>query len=272
MVEEFLAGSQSRTRNARLSKLRALAKFLAPRGARLELPGWLTAPELPFRPHLYTLREVGSLLQSMRERGHSRRAFHWLGLETIVFLLYACGMRRREPLGLRLQDVNLVERALFLHHTKFYKQRWVPLGGGAVRRLVYYLEQRQRAFPGRDGDTEPVFLNDNGRPFGSSVLEVAFLRVRRDLCLQSRGTRPEPRLHDLRHSLAVHRLYQWYAEGADVQNKLPLLSAYLGHDRLQHTEVYLNLTEDLIRQAGRNFQASFEQIVGPLVHPGVGPA
>lgn len=72
-------------------------------------------------------------------------------------------------------------------------------------------------------------------------------------------------MHDLRHTLAVHRLYQWYAEGVDVQNKLPLLSAYLGHDRLEHTEVYLHLTEDLIRQAGRGFQASFEEIVGPLV-------
>ena len=88
-----------------------------------------------------------------------------------------------------------------------------------------------------------------------------FARVIKELQITSRGSR-RPRLHDLRHTLAVHRLYKWYAEGCDVQNKLPLLSAYLGHDRLHHTEVYLHLTEDLIRQAGQNFQRSFEQVVG----------
>lgn len=272
MLEEFLASPGARTRNMRLSRLRALARLVARRGARLELSGWLAAPEPAFRPHLYTLQEIGGLLQAMGERGQVRRAFHWLGIETIVFLLYACGMRLREPLGLRVRDIHLPERALLVYHTKFYKQRWVPLGAAAHRRLAHYLEQRRNACPGREGADDALFLNDNGRAFRNDVLHRAFSRVRQALGLRSRGTRPQPRLHDLRHSLAVHRLYQWYAEGADVQNKLPLLSAYLGHDRLQHTEVYLHLTEDLIRQAGRNFQASFEHIVGSVARFDAGPA
>jgi hypothetical protein len=69
----------------------------------------------------------------------------------------------------------------------------------------------------------------------------------------------------------VHRLYQWYSEGADVQNKLPLLSTYLGHTLYTSTEVYLHLTEDLVRQAGRNFEASFERIVGAVSHRAPSP-
>lgn len=268
MLEEFLRSPQPRTRNGRLSKLRALARFLAPRGSCLDLSGWRPVPEPPFRPHLYTLHEIGRLLEGFRCCGREQRAFYWLGIETVVFLLYACGLRRREPLGLRVQDVRFEEQALFLHHTKFYKQRWVPLGPGGLQRLARYAEERRLLFPDRFGADEPFFLTDRGMALSKHVLELAFVRVRRALGLKSRGTRPEPRLHDLRHSLAVHRLYQWYSEGLDVQNKLPLLSAYLGHDRLHHTEVYLHLTEDLIRQAGRSFQASFERIVGPLMRPG----
>lgn len=263
LVEMFLAENHPspRTRNARLSKLRIWQRFLQSRGGHLSLGPGLAVKEGRFRPHLYTLCEVGRILQALRLRGASRRKFRWLGIETIVFLLYACAMRLREPLRLRLRDVDLERATLFLECTKFYKQRHVPLGKGAERRLAAYVQARREAFPDRTGSDEPFFLTDRGVGFCNSSLGREFATIIDELQIVSRGTR-RPRMHDLRHSLAVHRLYQWYAEGADVQNKLPLLSAYLGHDRLHHTEVYLHLTEDLIRQAGRSFQHAFEQVVG----------
>lgn len=263
ILEDFLTENRPgpSTRNTRLSKLRVLQRFLEPRGAQLHLPAGLAVPVPAFRPHLFTLCEIGRLLQAMRQRGIRSGSFRWLGLENIVFLLYACGMRLREPLGLRLRDVDLEQGALFVHCTKFYKQRWVPLGQAAVLRLKTYQTARQAAFPALEAPDELFFLNARGTSFKKGYVEGHFVTVLTETQIVSRGTR-RPRLHDLRHTLAVHRLYQWYAEEADVQNKLPLLSAYLGHDRLHHTEAYLHLTEDLIRQAGRNFQRSFEQVVG----------
>lgn len=265
ILQRFLTENRPspRTRNARLSRLRGLQRFLEPRGAELHLPAGLAVPEPDFRPHIFTLSEIGRVLGAMRHLGQQARHFRWLGIETIVFLLYACGMRLREPLGLRVCDVDLDQATLFLHCTKFYKQRWVPLGAGATRRLQAYREARQALFPDRNAPQDPFFLSPHGRGVGKMVLQREFGRVVAQLHIASRGTARRPRLHDLRHTLAVHRMYQWYSEGADVQNKLPLLSAYLGHDRLHHTEAYLHLTDDLIRQAGRSFQRSFEQIVGP---------
>ena len=67
------------------------------------------------------------------------------------------------------------------------------------------------------------------------------------------GGRQIPRLHDLRHSFAVHNLTAWYRQGADVQRLLPVLSIYLGHADLEGTKVYLSMTPELLQQASLRF-------------------
>ena len=54
--------------------------------------------------------------------------------------------------------------------------------------------------------------------------------------------------------LCCHRLTEWYRQGADVQELLPVLSTYLGHARLVHTQVYLSMTPELLQQASLRFE------------------
>jgi len=63
-----------------------------------------------------------------------------------------------------------------------------------------------------------------------------------------------PRLHDLRHTSAVHRLTSWYREGKDVQQLLPQLSVYMGHAQLAATQVYLTMTPELLHEASLRFE------------------
>ena len=86
--------------------------------------------------------------------------------------------------------------------------------------------------------------------------EMAFcrLRVRAKVLCETGGARQQPRLHDLRHSFAVHRLISWYRDGADVQRLLPKLSTYLGHVHISGTQRYLTLTPELLRQASLRFE------------------
>ncbi|MBK8574192.1 MAG: tyrosine-type recombinase/integrase [Elusimicrobia bacterium] len=67
-----------------------------------------------------------------------------------------------------------------------------------------------------------------------------------------------PRIHDLRHTFAVHRLYKWYQDGADPLNKLPDLSTFMGHACFENTQVYLTITKDLLREGDKRFQALAE--------------
>ena len=86
--------------------------------------------------------------------------------------------------------------------------------------------------------------------------EMAFcrLRVRANVLDETAAARHQPRLHDLRHSFAVHRLISWYRDGADVQRLLPKLSTYLGHVHISGTQRYLTLTPELLREAGLRFE------------------
>jgi integrase/recombinase XerD len=72
-----------------------------------------------------------------------------------------------------------------------------------------------------------------------------FGRLRRHTSVcRTAGTKYQPRLHDLRHTFAVHRLVAWYQQGTDVQKLLPRLATYLGHVDIQSTQHYLTMTPD----------------------------
>lgn len=269
MLLEFLEENEvtPATFNLRLSWLRGFRRYLIRKGVQLDWPGGLSPrPVPPFRPHLYSLSEIGQILETLEHLGRvgRRDAFYWRAVKLVVFLLYAGGMRLSEPIRLRIKDVIPDGHLLFIRETKFYKQRWVPLGPRAWQRLASYFEERCRRYPEKCAPGDPFFLSSRASFLSTSSLQGPFREALDTLRLKGRGTRSRPRLHDLRHTAAVHKLYQWYCQGKDVQNKLPLLSTYLGHVSLQSTEKYLHLTEDLLRLAGGNFRVSFEKIVGSV--------
>jgi integrase/recombinase XerD len=87
------------------------------------------------------------------------------------------------------------------------------------------------------------------------TLQDAFEQLREYVGVRrADGGRYQPRLHDLRHTFAVHRLTAWYRQGADVQRLIYHLSIYLGHARLSHTQVYLTMTPELLQRAGTLFE------------------
>ena len=88
-----------------------------------------------------------------------------------------------------------------------------------------------------------------------SALERTFRRLRSAAGIQRPGgARRQPRLHDLRHTAAVHRVIQWYRRGADLQRLLPHLATYLGHVDLSSTQRYLTLTPELLHEASLRFE------------------
>jgi site-specific recombinase XerD len=60
----------------------------------------------------------------------------------------------------------------------------------------------------------------------------------------------------MRHTFAVHRIAQWYAEGADVQSRLPALATYMGHSSIESTQYYATVTAEILEHAGRRFECA----------------
>ena len=143
---------------------------------------------------------------------------------------------------------------LTVRDTKFFKTRWVPLAPALAERLRHHLRYQRRLRPGHD-PTAPVLINRRGGRLTRSQAETTFRRLRERLQIQRPGgTRQQPRLHDLRHSFAVHRLIQCYRQGAETPRLLHGLSIYLGHRNLSATQRYLTMTPELLELASQRFE------------------
>ena len=101
----------------------------------------------------------------------------------------------------------------------------------------------------------PFFITRSGDPVKPDTFQHNF----RILCdragIRRTDSSEQPRIHDLRHTFAVHRVTSWYQQGANVQRLLPLLSVYLGHVHIRHTQVYLSMTPELLQEASRRFES-----------------
>jgi integrase len=159
-------------------------------------------------------------------------------------------------LNLTLRDIDLKRRVIEVREGKFHKSRYVPLSSSTAQQMKKYLRQRQRA-GFSTASAAPVFLNIIGTRHGHPGFVTLFLELLRGLGMRGPKGQPGPRIHDLRHTFAVHRLLAWYRQGGNLAAKLPLLSIYLGHSTITGTEIYLQATAQLLEQAGQRFHARF---------------
>ena len=203
-------------------------------------------------PYIYTQKQVLALMSDAKQIGR-KGSLRPEVMFTLIGLLYATGLRIGEALRLTLADVNIKKRLLIINKSKFKKSRNVPLSRSVVRALKAYLDRRQNLGYSMDPSAR-VFLTEKGRPYGHPTIVTVFLEIARRAGIRGPKGQPGPRIHDFRHSFAVHRLAAWYREGAVMSAKLPLLSTYLGHSTITGTEVYLQATAELLEEAGKRFR------------------
>lgn len=257
-VSAFLNGRGSVT-SVWFNKYHALKGFFhfAIRRGHLSeapLPKVLPQRPPPFVPYIYTRDELRHLLDAIPSSQYCNALIAAESLRAMVLLLYGAGLRASEALGLTIADIDLPNALVTVRESKFFKSRLVPVGQQLADLLGEYAAWRAAAYPGDDTE-RPFFLGRRGALISLHTLENTFRRLTVHAGIRrSDGARYQPRLHDLRHSAAVHRLIRWYQQGADVQRLLYYLSVYLGHSNIRGTQVYLTMTADLLRQAGLRFE------------------
>ena len=235
--------------------LRGFFAWLVNRGHLAACPLPAHRPRIPrsFRPHIYSREEWQRLLDATVILQDQRFPLRHTTFRTLLLVLYGAGLRPGEGLRLRCRDVDLRERVLTISDTKFFKSRLVPIGTALTDALSAYARKRCH-LPMPTGTHSAFFASHTGEPVSRRQLERVFPRLRAHAAVHGPpGTHRQPRLHDARHSFAVHRLVAWYREGADVQTCLPLLATYLGHVNLVGTQAYLPMPPDLLGEASKRF-------------------
>ena len=226
----------SKTSVARaLAAVRSLYRWLAQEGVVEQNPAKLVStPRLPKKlPRVPSIEEMNNVLDGKMPEIASFPERDGLMLE----LLYGCGIRNSELVGINLDDISLSNEAILIRG-KGKKQRLVPFGGSALAALSIYLPWRQRlllALRNRPGKTMPekgtpaLLVNQRGgrlttRSVGRIVKRIAV----------AKGLSPEVHPHTLRHAFGTHML----EEGADLR----AIQELLGHERLATTQRYTQLS------------------------------
>ena len=265
-VASYLAGTGPVTRHwhRKYEALSGFYRFALGRGYVTLSPLPKTVPKRPqpFRPYIFPEEELRRLFKAAGEFETPRMALQGATLRPLLLLLYGAGLRISEAVALTRADVDLTASLLTIHESKFYKTRLVPVGPRLTAALTAYADDRHRQGH-LNNPASPFFVTRTGIAVTRGMAERAFVRLR-DIAgiVREDGARYQPRLHDLRHAMAVHRLVAWYREGADVQRLLPQLATYLGHVDVAATQRYLAMTPELLREASRRFERYAQPEVG----------
>jgi integrase/recombinase XerD len=210
--------------------------------------------ESAFTPYVLSEDDIKQLLELVKTL--TRPSFRAPLYRALLLLLYCTGLRFGEALQLRLRDVNIRSRVLFVQTFKG-KARWVPFHRSLGREMDKYLIARQAftATIARPDDRLFIGVNRETLPVGTAAETLRKL-------FQKAGLKPMqgrvgPRAYDVRHTFAVHRLSRWYRQGVDLHARLPWLSAYMGHDDILGTETYLTATPELLELAGNRLRSRY---------------
>ena len=217
----------SKTSVARaLAAVRSLYRWLAQEGVVEQNPAKLVStPRLPTKlPRVPTIEEVNSVLDGKMPEIASFPERDRLLLE----LLYGCGIRNSELVGINVEDIRIGNEAILIRG-KGKKERYVPFGGSASEALTRYLPWRQQLLATLKKSTPALLLNQRGgrlttRSVGRIVKRIAV----------AKGLSPDVHPHTLRHAFGTHML----EEGADLRS----IQELLGHERLATTQRYTQLS------------------------------
>jgi integrase len=212
-------------------------------------------------PRLYSDTEISGLLSAA---GSLRPPFRAATYTTLFGLLAATGMRVGEAIRLGRDDIDVEAGLLLVKQSKFNKTRLLPLHPSVLTALTSYARQRERLF--LQPKTAAFFVSTAGTQLIYNNVRAVFS----DLTTHATAgpwQAGRHRIHDLRHSFAVATVLDWYLAGIDVDARLPLLSAYLGHVDPAATYWYLQAAPALLALAAQRLDAIGRRREHARTHP-----
>ena len=209
-----------------LAAVRSLYRWLAREGVVEQNPAKLVAtPKLPQKlPRVPTIEEINSVID-----GEMPEVAAFPERDRLMFeLLYGCGIRNSELIGINLDDIRLSAEAILIRG-KGKKERYLPFGDSVKSALSAYLPERQIVLGQRGKQSTGLLINHRGgrlttRSVGRIIKKIAV----------AKALAPDVHPHTLRHAFGTHML----EEGADLR----AIQELLGHERLATTQRYTQLS------------------------------
>jgi integrase len=267
MVQHYVGKRENeaaQSQKKRICKIRQFAAFLESLGYEAYvIPKNNFKFFKTFTPYIFTREEIDALIAATDQMEYLPRypQSHFI-YPVLIRMLYGCGLRLSEALSLTMENVDLDSGILIIRHSKFNNSRLVPMSENLVKCCIEYVDRMN--FP---STYEGYFFPS---PVEGTYKNCSIYARFRDLLEQAGirhgGRGRGPRLHDLRHTFAVHSLEQMVEKGFDIYCALPILSTYLGHRTTESTDKYVRLTSvahaDVIEALEPLYENLFPEVAG----------
>lgn len=253
-----------KSRQHRVTVIREFARFLVAGGHEAYiLPPRKKTPPSNFVPYIFTKEEMTRLFRvaGLMEKRTWSPYIH-LVMPVMLRILYGCGLRISEALALRVKDVDLEKGLITVLQSKFDNSRIVPMSASLLKSCKNYVG----AVPLLSNPDIPFFPNRYGQKIGTRGIYSQYRSLLWQAGISHGGRGNGPRLHDLRHTFAVHAMRKMVMSGKDIYVTSPILSAYLGHKSLAATQKYLRITAEVYPDIVRRFEEHFAAVVPGRYH------
>jgi len=245
----------------RMSPVRELARYMNRNG----IPAFVIPaecgkyPNRRYSPHIFSEDELTRIYEASDNlRANAHYPTNHLIIPVLLRLLYACGLRPYEGRLIKRKDINLDKGTIFIPESKKFRERIVVMDG-VMKKLcqdydeaVRVIEPYNEYFFPSNGKKQPVY----DRHWVGRVLYR---------CLTNAGITEfignPPRPYDFRHTFATNTLFRWLREGRDLENSLAYLSAFMGHERFEHTAYYIHLVPDFFAQIPPKISAKYAALM-----------
>jgi integrase/recombinase XerD len=212
-------------------------------------------------PHIYTDNELKHFFCET-DKCHYTSEFQYrhLIMPVIFRMIYSCGLRVSEARLLKVADVDLTSAILTVNHSKKDNCRLVPMTGDLAERCYRYSKEVHKNVESQ----QYYFPFTENRPITITNMYHNFRRFLWKAGISHGGRGYGPRIHDFRHSFAVHCLKKWSDQEKDLMVYLPILRVYLGHDSFEETAHYLRLTADVFPGITLKIETKYPDIIPEL--------
>lgn len=236
----------------RLGAVRGFATYLVTIDPANEVPprDVFGARQQRRTPYIWSSSDIRALLHAASGLPSPQQA---ATCEALFGLLAVSGLRIGEAIGLSKDDVDLDAGVLMVRESKNCRSRLVPMHPSTTAMMKMYRQSCDEWFP--SSRSQSFFLSNSGSILRDSGIRATFVKLTTSIGLRTETV--HPRIHDLRHSFAVHTLIDWQRSGVDIGSQITKLSTYLGHVNPGGTYWYLSAVPELMELTATKLDVKF---------------
>jgi site-specific recombinase XerD len=239
------------TLHGKYSTWAQLARFMSRNGCECyipQLPRYTRSMRDGYAPYIFTHEQMENIFacsDNLHLRNNDVRNTLFC-VPSILRLLYSTGVRISEALSIRNEDININDRYIHICKSKNGCERLVPINDELRSVMAQYQLYRDRIpLKNINSPNSLFFIKPDRTACQQQAIYKWFRKILRRCGIPYTGNCQGPRLHDLRHTMAVHALEQMVRNDMDLYVAMPIISACLGHKSLSATGQYVRLAHEM---------------------------